>query len=305
MIEEGRAPAGLGSGQLFDAAFLAAAQRLRLVARRVAPRGRFADQRSKDRGSGLEFQDYRPYVAGDDLRAIDWTVYRRLGRVFLRLFEEHEDLPLYLLPDVSRSAWVESEPRAVPGLQACLALAAVALGQHDSVGVFPFADDLTVLQRPTSGKNRVMELAHRLESVTPGGETDLGTALRRFRGLGLREGLVVIVSDFFDPGGIEAVTEALSGFRHRLLLVQLVRSSDRDPSWARGDLRLVDCESGDAQDVSVTPQVLERYRAAYDRFAEGLADLARRRGAGLLALDVESDVIPQVADLFENGRREV
>jgi len=67
----------------------------------------------------------------------------------------------------------------------------------------------------------------------------------------------------------------------------------------------VDCESGDAQDVSVTPQVLERYRAAYDRFAEGLAALARRRGAGLLALDVESDVIPQVADLFENGRREV
>jgi len=305
VIDGGRDLSGLESGQLFDAAFLAAAQRLRLVARRVAPRGRFADQRSRDRGSGLEFQDYRPYVAGDDLRAIDWTVYRRLGRVFLRLFEEHEDLPLYLLPDVSRSAWVESSPRAVAGLQACLALAAVSLGQHDTVGVFPFSDDLTVLQRPTSGKNRVMELAHRLESLQPGGETDLRTALRRFRGLGLREGLVVIVSDFFDPGGVEAVVEALGGLRHRLLLVQLVRASDRDPSWAQGDLRLVDCESGEAQDVSITPDVLDRYRAAYDRFAEGLAALARRRGAGLLALDVEREVIPQVANLFENGRREV
>ena len=150
------APAGERDGtgrlrteELFDTEFLEAAQRLRLVARRVAPRGRFADQRSRARGSGLEFQDYRPYTAGDDMRAIDWTIYRRLGRVFLRLFEEHEDLPLYLVPDVSQSAWQEpGRPRVKGGLRAALALAAVSLGQHDSVGVFPFSDDLSVLQRP-------------------------------------------------------------------------------------------------------------------------------------------------------------
>ena len=100
---------------LFDGEFLDKVQRLRLVARRVAPRGRFAEQASKDRGSGLEFQDYRPYVPGDDLRAIDWNVYRRLGRVFLRLFEELEDLPVYLLPDISGSAWMEDPPRARAG----------------------------------------------------------------------------------------------------------------------------------------------------------------------------------------------
>lgn len=297
--------------ELFDPAFLEAAQRLRLVARRVAPRGRFADQRSRDRGAGLEFQDYRPYVAGDDLRAIDWTVYRRLGRVFLRLFEEHEDLPLYLLPDVSGSAWVEDPPRAVAGLRACLALAAVSLGQHDTVGVFPFSSDLEVLQRPTSGKGRLMQLAARMstlaEPAAERGATDLRQAMKRFRALGLREGLVVIASDFFDPGGLDAIKDALRGLRHQVLLIQLVRAGDRDPLAAHGpgDLRFVDAETGEARDVSLTADVLARYQARYDEFSSGLASIARGRGAGLLALDADEDVVPQIASLFENGRREV
>lgn len=291
--------------ELFDTEFMEAAQRLRLVARRVDPRGRFAEQRSKSKGSGLEFQDYRPYTHGDDMRAIDWTIYRRLGRVFVRLFEEHEDLPLYLLPDVSRSLWIESPPRVIAGLQASLALAAVSLGAHDSVGVFPFSDDLSVLQRPTSGKGRLQSLAARMQGLQPGGTTDLRTSLKRLGGLRLRQGLVVIVSDFFDEGGVEAIVDAVRGVRHKLLFVQLVRSSDRDPKALVGDLRLVDCETSDAQDVSISPAVMQRYQAAYDRFSEGLAALARSRQAGLLALDVESPVVPQIASLFENGRREV
>ena len=305
---------------LFDPAFLEAAQRLRLVARRVAPQGRFADQKSRDRGSGLEFQDYRPYTSGDDMRAIDWTVYRRLGRVFLRLFEEHEDLPLYLLPDVSRSAWIERTPRVQAGLRACASLAAVSLGQHDSVGVFPVSSDLEVLQRPMSGKGRLMELCNRMERIEPptgeagnSGTTDFRAALKRFRALGLRQGLVVIASDFFDPGGIDAIREALRSVRHKLLFVQLVRKSDRDPRAAQtgeaaeiaGDVRFVDCESHDAHNVALSSDVIARYQASYDSFCTGLADLARSRGAGLLALDCDEEVVPQIASLFENGRRDV
>ncbi len=296
----------LGAQPLFDGAFLEQVQRLRLVAKRVAPRGRFAEQASKDRGSGLEFQDYRPYVPGDDLRAIDWNVYRRLGRVFLRLFEELEDLPVYLLPDVSGSAWHEDPPRARAGLQAALALAAVSLGQHDSVGVYPFSDDLTILSRAKAGKSRIYSLAAQMQTIEPGGATDLRTSLKRFSALGLREGLCVVLSDFFDPGGIPAVTEALSGVRHRLLLVQLMRQSDRNPDLELdGDLRLTDCESGQVENVSLTSNVLDRYRESYDRFASGLADFAKSRQAGLLALDTESEVVPQVATLFEQGRYSV
>lgn len=294
--------------ELCDARFLAAIERLRIVAKRVAPRGTFAEQRSRDKGAGIEFKDYRPYAAGDDLRAIDWNVYRRLGRVFLRLYEELEDLPLYLLTDASRSAFlIESDasgnarrPRVIAGLRAALGLASISLGQHDRVGIFPFGEDLETLVRPAGGKGRILTLATRLAQITPRGTTDFGRSLARFSGLGLREGLVCIVSDFFDPRGIEAVTEALKKLRHRLLLVQLIRDTDREPAL-NGDLRLVDCEDGPAADVSITPQILEHYRAAVAHFDEGLAAFARSRGAGLLRLDVDRDVLSQLEGLFGSG----
>lgn len=290
--------------ELFDADFLESLKHLRLVARRVPAGGRFAEQRSAELGQGIEFRDFRPYAAGDDLRAVDWNIYRRLGKVFLRLFEELEDLPLYLMPDLSRSAFIEETPRARAGLRCALALASVSLGQHDQVGVFPFSDDLSVLMRPQSGKGRLLNFARQLAAVEAGGTTDLVRSLRRLGGMRLRSGLLVIISDFFDPQGIDAVVRALKNVRHRLLLVQLTNPLDRQPQL-QGDLRLRDCESGQVEDVSVTPQVLERYRAAFDRFDSGLADCARKRNAGLLRLDVTKPVVPQLATLFESGAYQV
>ncbi len=120
----------------------------------------------------------------------------------------------------------------------------------------------------------------------------------------LRPGLLAIVSDFFDPAGIDVVLQALKSVRHRLLFVQLVRPGDREPVL-EGDLRLRDCETGAVEDVSVTPSVVTSYRAAYDRFETALTDFARRRSAGLLRLDVERDVVPQLATLFESGPYQV
>lgn len=285
---------------LCDAGFLASLEHLRIVAKSVAPRGLFAEQRSRDKGSGIEFRDYRPYSSGDDLRAIDWNVYRRLGRLFLRLFEELEDLPLYLVPDVSASAFLEQPPRAQAGLRCALALAAIGLGQHDRVGVFPFSDDLRVHVRPTAGRGRVLGLAQRMSEIDGGGRTDLARSLATLEGLRLREGLVCVLSDFFDPAGIDAVCAALAKVRHRLLLVRLVRASDREPALS-GDLRLVDCENGSSADVSVTAAVIERYKAAHARFEERLTTFARSRGAGLLELDVDGDVLPQLERLFLTG----
>ncbi len=290
----------IGLEDLFDAAFLEEVQRLRVIARRVAHGGRFAEQRSKDLGHGLEFRDFRPYAPGDDLRGVDWNIYQRLHRVFLRQFEELEDLPLYLLPDVSASMYLEETPRALAGLRTTLALAAISLGQHDTVGVFPFHTQLDFAVRPTSGKDRTMFLAQALADLEPGGRTDLAAAIRTLRATKLRQGLVAIVSDFFDPNGLEPIFEELASLRHSLLFVQLVRKTDREPD-VRGDLRLVDCETDTVENVSVTPAVLESYRAAYDRFDTQLTELAESRGAGLVRVDVDRPIVEQLATLFEGG----
>ena len=138
--------------RLFTDDFLHAIERLRIVARQVPLGGRHAEHRSRDLGSGIEFRDFRSYVPGDDLRRVDWNLYRRSGRVFLRLFEAPEDLHVYLLPDVSDSMFFETPPRADAARQMAAVLAAVALNQHDRVGIFPFGADLVTPLAPTSGR---------------------------------------------------------------------------------------------------------------------------------------------------------
>jgi uncharacterized protein (DUF58 family) len=288
----------LALDDLVDDRFLAALEHLRVTARTTPSAS--AEQHSPDRGTGIEFKDYRGYAPGDDLRRIDWNVYRRTGRFYLRLYEELEDLPLYLLPDISASAWFENPPRVRAGLRVALALGAICLGQHDKVAVIPISDDARMLVRPMAGKGRVLALARRMLDLTPGGKTDLVRSLATFGAMPLRPGLACVISDYFDPQGIAAVTAALTRLRHRLLLVRLTRESDRAPDFA-GELRLIDCESGVTSDVAITPRALESHRAEYDAFATSLAQFAAARGADPLEVDVDRDVVPQLERLFVSG----
>lgn len=290
----------LTKSQIFDPAFLDSLKHLRIVARRVPAGGRFAEQRSAAAGGGIDFKDFRPYSPGDDFRSIDWNIYQRLGKVFLRLYEELEDLPLYLMPDVSPSLFLEDSPRIIPCLRTALALASISSHHHDTVGVFPFSNEATTLWRPQSGASKLMLLADRLASLEPGGTTDFAKSLGYLQRLNLRRGLVVVISDFFDPGGAQAVVRALKSVRHHLLLVQLVRATDRVPGLT-GEVRLVDCESRAAEDVSVNSRVRRRYTESYDAFQEKLTDFARHRGAGMLRLDVDQEITGQLAGLFKTS----
>lgn len=291
--------------ELFDADYLAALERLALEARRVFRGGRRAEQRSRDRGAGLEFADYKPYVPGDDLRAIDWNIYNRLSRLFVRIFEEYQDLPVHMLVDRSESMYFETPPRIDAGLRAAFGLAHIALSQHDSVGLYSFAAELEVHVRRTAGKNQLMRFGRRLAALDRRSGTRLAAALERMASVPLRRGLLVVISDFFDPDGIDAVIAALTVSRHRLLLVQLMTRADADPmrdDALRGDVRLRDCETGQVVDVTVEPAVVARYREVYRQFNDQLRGFADRRGAGLLRLDADGDVLEQLAGLFTAGR---
>ncbi|MEO2009778.1 MAG: DUF58 domain-containing protein [Pirellulaceae bacterium] len=292
--------------QLLNPDFLEQARALRIVARRVAPAGRWAEHRSRDRGQGIEFRDYRPYSPGDDLRSVDWNIYRRLGRVVVRLFEEMEDLPIYIMPDLSYSMWKEAHPRAVVAMQVAIGLSAIGLDQHDRVGVFPFGDELDTSVRPTSGRGRLTLLADALTRIGMVAQrrrsgTDLAASVARLRGLGLREGLVVVISDFFDPQGARKILSELKRSRHRPLLVAISRPEDREPTL-RGDVRVRDCETGAVQDVSINESVLMKYRKAYDEHFDLLRSFVRQRQGGWLQIDSEQNVMEQLATLFDGGR---
>ena len=288
--------------QLFDPAFLAALESFTLRAKRVPRGGFFANQNSPALGSGLEFQDYKSYVAGDDIRAIDLNIYQRLGKLFIRLFEEQRNLPVYLLIDRSASMYLEAASRIIAGLRSALALTSIALSQHDSVGIYTFTDGLTMLSRPKTGKHSLIPIAKLMAELNEGTVTRLPDAIQTLNRSKLRPGLLVLISDFFDEMVIDDFVQHLRSIRHRTLLIQLVRKSDADPSLQQeliGDVRLVDCETNDGLDVSIDPVVQNRYQSAYQDFVMHLTQAANASNSGLLVVDVDEDMLPQLAPLFQ------
>ncbi len=248
----------------------------------------------------MEFADYRAYVPGEDMKRVDWRVYQRLGKLFSRLFVEELDLPVHLALDLSDSVFFPAE-RGRAALRAAAAFSWVALSGQDRVRVHPFGADPLPGFGPLSGKKRGMALLDWLERLGPSGGTGIEKTLRRIRGLRGRRGLLVVVSDFFSPSGVEGVLEELGRQRHKLVLVQLIHPDDAQPPL-KGEVRVVDCETGEERDVTVTPSVLERYRKAWEEFQERLRSFAARRGAYLLPLNVTADVLSQVETLFLGGR---
>lgn len=292
--------------ELFDPGFVAALEGLRLLARSVPAGGRHAEQRSRARGGGQEFTDVRPYVAGDDFRTVDWHVFLRLDKVFVRLFLEDQDLPVYFLLDQSASmargpANGAGPDRSVIARRTVAALAYVALNHMDRIGVHPFADAPLRPLPGMSGKGAFQRLLAWLAALPAQGGTGLCEALRTFSARKLRRGLCVLVSDCFDPRGSAAVLQELQRLPHRPLIVRPVHAGEDRPVHLRGEVRAVDCETSAFLELSVDDALLDRYQTAYRAFEDELATFAQRRGGGYLAVRSGEPLVPQLAQLFQHG----
>ncbi len=293
------------AGDLFDPAFLAALDGFSLRVAEAQKGGRLADQRTSARGQGADFADFRSYAAGDDLRTIDWNLYRRLGKVFVRVFEEQQDLPVYLLIDVSRSMYAETPRRIDAARRVALGLASVALRQHDAVTVLPFSNDVATTLRSVNGKANVARVAQALATLRPGGGTELAAVIRQLAATRMRRGLLVVVSDFFDAEGIEETVAALRTLRHRLLLVQMTRAHDADPALApalTGDVTLQDDETTDGVALTITPDLIAAYLKAFRTFNRQLHEFADGAAVGLMRIDAADDVLAQMTAFFAGGR---
>lgn len=140
----------------------------------------------------------------------------------------------------------------------------------------------------------------RLAAIGSCGSTNLPAVLHRLNTLRMRKGVVAIISDFFDPAGIDALVKSLHGMPHKLLLIQLCRETDAKPQLG-GDLSLVDCETGNDMRVMVTPKTLEKYQQAYAEFQDKLLEFVGKRRAGYITLNADGDVLEQFMDMFAGG----
>ncbi len=275
---------------MFDSAFLAKLERLHLLSRRRVNGQSRAERRSHKLGSSLEFADHRNYSSGDDLRSVDWNVYGRLDKLFLKLFEEEEDLHIHLLVDASASMrWQAADPRTDRPLrpakldvarQIAGTLAYIGLANLDRVNVGYFSDRLGADLGSGRGKghfHQVVEFLDRLPADA--GQTDLARSLRAFGQRTKRRGLVIVLSDFFDPRGYEEALSFLLYQRFEIQLIQLLDPAELQPRLL-GDLKLTDSETDGAYDVTVNESLVRAYEQEIAKFLAGLEAFCQRRRIG-------------------------
>ncbi|MGE3165582.1 MAG: DUF58 domain-containing protein [Planctomycetota bacterium] len=265
-------------GSLLDPEFLAHIERLTLVARSTLVGQTRGERRSRRRGYSNEFADYRDYVPGDDLRYLDWNIYGRLERLFVKLFHEEEDLTVSIVVDVSRSMAYGHPQKLRYALQVTASLAYIALSGDDRVGVYPFAGELRAPFRPVRGRRNAPRLFRYLEDLleTPGEATDLARSLSGFAHTSRSRGLIVLISDLLDPAGYESALRTIAGGRADSFLIHVLAPEEVDPQ-VRGDLRLVDSEDGATSEISVDRRLLESYRATVAAFRAGVQQACSKR----------------------------
>ena len=242
---------------------------------------------SRYAGVGHEFLDHRHFQHGDDLRAVNWRAYMRLGRLFLKLFRSEPRIPVRILIDTSESMACGGErPSDAKFAYACrlaAALCYVGLVRLETVVLQPFDAKLAESFRAQGGRQRYPRAARFLSGLRTGGSTAFRRPVRDYLMKYRVPGLTFVLSDFLDPSGGELPLAHLVDEGHEVHLLHLAGPADRDPPW-RGELQLHDAESGSMMRVSLDDASAREYRKAYDEHCRSLRRHAKRSRANYLHL---------------------
>src|SRR5215510_1534433 len=266
---------------LLDPQFLARLEQLELVSRKIFMGRMKGERRSKKKGQSVEFADYRNYVVGDDLRFLDWNLYARLDRLFLRLFMEEEDLHFYILLDNSLSMDFGTPSKLHYAKQVAAALGFIGLVNMDRVMVEAFNDRLTQSMPAVRGRRSLWRLLDFLNKVEPAGPSDLKQALRTFSIKCSGKGIVVLLSDFMDKGGYEDALRYLVARQLDIYAIHILSQEEIEPELV-GDLKLVDIEDEDVAEITVSAPLLKRYKQNLAAYRAALNEFCTRRGIAYL-----------------------
>ena len=283
-------------------------EQFQLLAARRAKSSAKGERRSRARGQSVEFADHRSYVPGDDFRYLDWNLFGRLDKLFLKLYEEERELPVRIFLDASESMTF-GEPRKFDfARQVAAAIGYVALCGFDRVSVIPFPSaairdggkgETSNIQHSTSNaeqsaignrqsaiegalrsvrsKKSSMQFFQNLNALTAGGAVDFNEALRRGALEARHTGLAIVLSDFLDPAGYESGLTALVGRGFQVNVVQILAPEELAPATF-GDLRLVDSESGGLQEVTFGRYRMKAYQQTVQNFIQCLREFTTTRG---------------------------
>ena len=265
------------NSQLLTPQLLTQLERLELVSRKIF-RGRMkGERRSKRKGQSVEFADFRNYVPGDDLRFIDWNLYARLDKLFLKLFLEEEDLHFYSLIDASMSMDFGEPTKLHFAKQLAAALGFVGLCRADRVKV----ETLGASQRRAGpvlrGRRSLWRMLEYLNGIEPPEKIPLAEGVKNFCLRNSGKGILVLISDLMDKNGYESALRYLVAQQMDVYIVHVLSPEELEPN-VKGDLRLVDSEDRDVAEVTISRPLLDRYQRTLAAFIDGAREFCTRRG---------------------------
>jgi uncharacterized protein (DUF58 family) len=269
---------------LFDNAVLGRLERLRLLpTRRLTNRSR-GEHLSGKGGTSTEFSDYRNYVAGDDVRFVDWNIFSRLNRPYMKLYRHEEEMHVVVLVDASSSMMFENKFDRARQLAAAFGVMGLMNLERVSVYVCNQVGQAPVFLPPCTGRVSMRRLFEFLEGVEGGGDAPIEQAveavLRRHSG----RGVAVVLSDFLSLGDLQRPMNMLFSAGLEIFAVQILSPVELDPE-VTGDLRFVDCESGATLDVSSVGDLLGLYHEHRQTLEDELALLCRQRNGRFLSIN--------------------
>ncbi len=283
---------------LIDSELMAKLDQLDVMSRKIFAGKLQGERRSKKRGVSVEFADYRHYVHGDDLRFVDWNVYARLDRLFLKMFLEEEDLSLLIALDASASMDWGNPNKLVFAKRLAMALSYIGLVNHNRVTLYAFNRGGVKALPSLRGRRRTHEIGSWLLDVAPGEASAFDTAMRYVALSRQGKGVMVILSDFMLKEGYEKGLRYLAGGGYDTFCLQVLSPEEIDPGrhGLAGDLKLTDVEDEDQAEITVSAALLKRYRENLNAYCGKLRDFCVRRGITHVMVDTSTDLTGLLLD---------
>ncbi len=267
--------------RFLDPRVLAGISSLDLLAKTVVDGFVAGLHRSPDFGFSQEFAEYRAYVPGDDLRHVDWNLFARTERCYLKRYRGETNSQLTVLLDASNSMRYTSGPPSKMDYARFIAASVLYLAIHnqrDAAGLIVFDDEVREYIRPSRRQGQLARLFAGLENAEPRARTNFGSPLEHFQALLHRRGIAIVISDFYeDPETIVRTVEPLRFHGNDVVLFHILDPQELRPEL-KGPAILVDLETD--REIEVIPEYTKTtYRAKIDSHIEQLR--SRTQGAGM------------------------
>ena len=285
--------------EIFDEEFIRKLEYWSLAFKRLYGGELSAARRSKEVGSGIEFSDRREYMAGDDFRYVDWKALGRMDRAFVRLFVEEKDLKVNLLIDASASMDVGDPPKIETALKLGAVLSYMVLFNLDRVALTIFSEGVEDYTPPARGKARIRKILDTLREIEPGGKTDFKKLATGVAGRDSKAGLIIIISDLMVGDGFDECISRLMYGGSEVSVIRVLAPEDEKPPLM-GEVQLLDSETGAKMNITATPRLVSRYKAAFAAMSKRLEEEALRRGVRFVTIRSDQTFDDQVSTVLRS-----